>query len=154
MSGYQHLGFLVPALKKLRDMKTTNVKVAWVDVCKPKQEGELGIRSLKVVNKVNCLKLIWRLLSAKSLWVQCIQNYLIRKNSFWSLKETSTTGSCMWKKILKARGMAKSFHKVDIRSGSTMSFWFDVWTDMGRLHGIIGDRGYIDMGITETTTVE
>lgn len=70
-------GFLV--------VRAGHEKVAWVDVCKPKHEGGLGTPSLKVVNMVSCLKLIWWLCSAKSLWMQWIQMYLIRKNLFWSL---------------------------------------------------------------------
>lgn len=46
-------------------------KIAWVDVCKPKEEGGLGLKNLAEANKVSCLKLIWRILSAKSsLWVK------------------------------------------------------------------------------------
>lgn len=44
-------------------------KVAWCDICTKKDEGGLGLQSLKEVNKVSCLKLIWRLLSSNSLWV-------------------------------------------------------------------------------------
>lgn len=45
-------------------------KVSWQDVFKPKEEGDLGLRSITEANKVSCLKLIWRLLSShSSLWV-------------------------------------------------------------------------------------
>lgn len=50
------------------DLKTTKAKVAWKVVCKPKKEGGLGLRSLKEVNMVNVLKLVWRMLSGSSLW--------------------------------------------------------------------------------------
>lgn len=63
--------------------------VSWVDVCKPKQEGGLGVRRLKDVNLVCSLKLVWRILSANTLWVNWIKVYLIRKASLWSIKETT-----------------------------------------------------------------
>lgn len=47
----------------------TGAKVAWKDVCQLKSEGGLGIRALKEVNKVYGLKLIWRMSTGKSLWV-------------------------------------------------------------------------------------
>ena len=71
-------------------LSSQKTKIAWSDVCKPKEEGGLGLRSLEEVNRVSCLKLIWRIISStSSLWVQWIQRYLIRKGSFWSFKETS-----------------------------------------------------------------
>lgn len=91
-------------------LNTNKAKIAWKDVCRPKIEGGLDLRPLKEINNVSCLKLIWRILTAKnSLWVCWIQAYLIRKSSFWSVKETSQAGSWMWGKILKYRDKAKIF---------------------------------------------
>lgn len=65
------------------ELKTSKAKVSWKEVCLPKQEGGLGLRSLKKVNNVLCLKLIWRLSSNRSsLWVNWIHCYLIRKGPF------------------------------------------------------------------------
>lgn len=70
-------------------LNTKKAKIAWVDVCRPKEEGGLGIRALKEMNNVCVLKLIWRILASKnSLWVRWIQVYLIRKGSLWTVKET------------------------------------------------------------------
>ena len=52
-------------------LSSQKAKIAWSDFCKPKEEGGLELRSLEEVNKVSCLKLIWRILSSRSsLWVQ------------------------------------------------------------------------------------
>ena len=45
---------------------TSMAKVARVDICRPYEEGGLGLRSLKDVNAVFILKLIWRLMSQSS----------------------------------------------------------------------------------------
>lgn len=42
-------------------------KNSWKDVRKPTAEGGLGLRSLTEANLVSCLKMIWRLLSAKNI---------------------------------------------------------------------------------------
>lgn len=63
-------------------LKSTGAKVAWKDVTKPKREGGLGIRSLKEVNKVYGLKLIWRFMSGNSLWGKWIEIYLLKKEEF------------------------------------------------------------------------
>ena len=60
-------------------LKTSGAKVAWRDISKPKAEGGLGIRSLKEVNKVYGLKLVWRLMLGTSLWSKWIQIYILKK---------------------------------------------------------------------------
>jgi len=52
------------------------------------------MRSIEEANKVCVLKLIWRILSAKgSLWVDWVNNHLIRDGSFWAVKDNITRGS-------------------------------------------------------------
>lgn len=136
-------------------LNTNKAKVAWSEVCKPKEEGGLGIRPLKEVNTVSCLKLIWRLLTAKnSLWVSWIQVHLIRKGSFWTVKENTQLGSWMWGKILKYRSIAKGFYRVSVKNGKQTSFWHEAWSDLGCLMDITGPSGYIDMGISKNATVQ
>lgn len=124
------------------------------EVSKKKSEGGLGIRPLKEVNEVACLKLIWRILSGqKSLWVKWIQIYLIRKGSLWTIRDNTAAGSWMWKKILKTRAVAKGFHRVDIKNGEDTSSWNDHWCEMGRLIEVLGIGGRIDLGIPANATV-
>lgn len=77
----------------------------------------------------------------------------IGKESFWSFKETTTKGSWMWKKILKYREIAKSFHKIQLGNGRSTSFWFDNWSSLGCLYDITGPRGVIDLGISTYATM-
>jgi len=128
-------------------------KVAWQDVCTPKEEGGLGLRSINEANKVSCYKLIWRLLSSNSLWARWIHIYLIKRASFWSISETTTLGSWMWKKLLKYRDSAAGFVRVTVKNGLGTSFWFDNWSPLGKLIDIAGHRGCIDMGISLHSSV-
>lgn len=92
--------------------------MAWKDVCTLKSEGGLGVRPLKEVNMTHGLKIIWRLLSEKtSLWGQWIRMNLTKKKSFWEISGKTQQGSWMWKKILKLRDIAKTFHRKDIGNG-------------------------------------
>ncbi|XP_056842893.1 uncharacterized protein LOC130495512 [Raphanus sativus] len=135
-------------------MSTSKAKISWENVCRPKEEGGLGLRSLSETNKVCCLKLIWRIVSQSTLWVQWVKRYLIRKGSFWSISDTTTLGSWIWKKLLKYRALARSFVKIDIRSGAATSFWFDEWTPLGRIFDITHTQGCIALGIKLNATVE
>lgn len=136
------------------DLNYKKAKVNWKEVCKTKQEGGLGIRSLKEMNVVSVLKLLWRILSANSLWVKWIKIYIIRKGSIWSVKENSQLGSWIWKKILKYREKARWFSKVEVRNGKNTSLWWDNWSSLGCLMELLGSGGYIAMGISENAKVE
>lgn len=57
-------------------------------------------------------------------------------------------------KLLKYRELARSFTKVEIRSGVSTFFWFDDWSALGRIFDIIGARGCVALGIGLTATVE
>ncbi|KAG7560295.1 Reverse transcriptase domain [Arabidopsis thaliana x Arabidopsis arenosa] len=137
-----------------KEMSSKKAKIAWEQVCKPKTEGGLGLRNLKEANDVCCLKLIWRIVSNRSsLWVKWIDTYLLRKTSFWMVKQNTNAGSWIWKKILKYRDLAMSFSKVEVRNGETTSFWYDNWSTLGRLFETVGERGIIDMGISRESSV-
>ena len=103
------------------------------------------MRRLKEVNLVCSLKLIWRILSANSLWVNWIKVYLIRKGSLWSIKDKTQAGSWMWRKILKCREVAKKLYRVEIKNGKKTFFWYESWSSLGCLKDFLCDRGYIDM---------
>ncbi|XP_013614499.1 PREDICTED: tryptophan--tRNA ligase, cytoplasmic-like, partial [Brassica oleracea var. oleracea] len=83
------------------NLNSTGAKVAWTEVCKEKEEGGLGLRPLREVNKVSGLKLIWRLLNGNSLWSKWVKVNLLKKKSFWEVKTDMQTGSWMWRKLLK-----------------------------------------------------
>lgn len=137
------------------ELSTHKAKVAWKDVCKPRDEGGLGLRNLSEANTVSCLKLIWRLISTRnSLWVKWIWRYLIRKGSFWSVKESSVLGSWMWKKLIKLRSLAYQFIQVEINNGANTFFWLDNWSTLGKLIDLTGEGGCAVLGIPLHSTVE
>lgn len=104
------------------DLKTTSAKFAWLDVCKLKSEGGMGLWPWKEVNTVYDLKLIWRMLVKKSLWGTWIFKNLLKKQSLWEVKSTSQVGSWMWKKMLKLKNISKYFHKKEVGNGKNTLF--------------------------------
>ncbi|XP_013631555.1 uncharacterized protein LOC106428217 [Brassica napus] len=103
---------------------------------------------------VSSLKLIWRLTSQQgSLWAKWVHTYLICNGNFWAIKESTSLGSWIWRKLLKYRDKAKVFHRMEVHSGKSTSFWYDTWSDMGHLYDVVGPRGCIDMGIRATASV-
>ncbi|XP_044497608.1 uncharacterized protein LOC123219676 [Mangifera indica] len=62
-------------------MDGRKAKVAWEEVCVPKEEGGLGIMRCKVWNKAAITKNMWKILLDKgnSLWVEWIKHALVKE---------------------------------------------------------------------------
>ena len=89
-----------------------------------------------------------------SLWGKWIKANLLKSKSFWEVSEKTHVGSWMWRKMLKLRAIAKTFHMKAVGNGRHTSFWYDKWCDMGVMYDLLGSRGTIDMGIRREAMVE
>ncbi|XP_013665256.1 uncharacterized protein LOC106369680 [Brassica napus] len=128
-------------------------KVAWAELCFPKDEGGLGLRRLRDSATVFSLQLIWRLFTLEgSLWVSWVQHYLLRGSSFWDVKEDHK-GSWIRRKLLKLRDLAYPFMKTKILNGNDAFFWFDNWLGQGKIIDITGDAGTIQYGVPRNARV-
>ncbi|GKA52638.1 copia protein, partial [Tanacetum coccineum] len=81
------------------EYKRGKAKVAWDDICLPKEEGSLGLRSLDVFNIALTTTHIWNIVSNKeSLWVRWIHTYKLRGHSFWDIpfKDGNGTNTSIW----------------------------------------------------------
>ncbi|WZY73255.1 hypothetical protein YC2023_005495 [Brassica napus] len=116
-------------------------KVAWNNVCLPKKEGGLGLRSFVSWNLVLCLRFIWILQSRKdSLWANWHWEYSLKNDIFWEIK-AGPQDSWTWKNLLKLRPLALIFCKSFINNGKDTSFWLDPWSPFGQLINYIGADG-------------
>ncbi|KAL0439663.1 UNVERIFIED_CONTAM: hypothetical protein Slati_2449300 [Sesamum latifolium] len=142
---YWAMAFILPKTiiraikKKLRSFlwKGSNgsgyAKVSWHQVCRPIEEGGLGIRGLLALNRGLMSKHLWRIISADntSLWVTWIFHYRLRSQSVWTVSDC--TGSWGWRKLLRLRVHLQPFVHHKIGSGDSFSLWHDLWHDMGPL---------------------
>lgn len=101
--------------------------VRWSLVCLPKEKRGLGIRSVKEVNDACVLKLGWAA-STSSLWATWFRQRCFRNSSIWSRKTTST-GSCIWKRIRALSLFLQNESKWTVGNGTLISFWYDRWLD-------------------------
>lgn len=100
-------------------------KAAWEMICKPKEEGGLGVLDLKKQNEALLMKKLDKFLNRKDIpWVSLIweKHYAngklpshIKKGSFW------------WKDVLKLLDPFKTFSSVNVENGQTCLFWQDTW---------------------------
>ena len=56
--------------------------------------------------------------------------------------------------MLKLREIAKTFYKIEIDNGRHISFWYDCWSEKGVIFDLVGERGFIDLGIRKEATLE
>ncbi|XP_071695535.1 uncharacterized mitochondrial protein AtMg00310-like [Rutidosis leptorrhynchoides] len=123
-----------------RTLKKGKSKVKWKDVCLPKTEGGLGIKSLSEWNSALILTHIWRLISHKdSLWVRWIHTHKLAGRNFWNI-DTQPNASWSWRKILEVRELVKGRFIHIVNNGEITSMWYDIWCDFGPLADLVSTR--------------
>ncbi|GKE48964.1 hypothetical protein Tco_1480222, partial [Tanacetum coccineum] len=95
----------------------------------PKEEGGLGIKSLKKWNEVLLIKQLWKIINKKSPY------------------------GCGWKKMLKLRNRIKDHVLFSTGNGESVSIWFDKWDLKGPLCDIIPRRYWYKERYTDNETV-
>ncbi|VFQ88357.1 unnamed protein product [Cuscuta campestris] len=118
-------------------------KVAWDDICKPKEEGGLGIRNSFVWNQALLAKNLWNIASNKeTLWVQWVHSVYLQGRSIWTWIPKKGD-SHLFKKLAEVRD--KLVHNVgdaydDVEE--TMSYlWEEEGGNTAKLYDILKVHG-------------
>ncbi|XP_058198473.1 uncharacterized protein LOC131313995 [Rhododendron vialii] len=126
-------------------LKKIGAKVRWLEVCSPKAEGGLGLKSLQVWNKATMLRHLWALCKKEdTLWVKWVHSYMIRDQNMWAMKVPQ---DCSWtvRKLLKLRRVGQPFVKHIIEDGCNTFIWFVNWHPKGPLYKLLDDRSVATM---------
>ncbi|XP_048620920.1 uncharacterized protein LOC106363541 [Brassica napus] len=116
-------------------------RVSWNNICKPKQEGGLGLRSLEEYQKVFELKRVWNCFSQSgSLWVAWLHCNVFNRKSFWTTNDSQRFSPTV-RSMLQQKPLLLDFLRCIIGDGKTASFWHDYWTDLGPLISVFGHTG-------------
>ncbi|CAN1219300.1 Putative ribonuclease H protein At1g65750, partial [Linum perenne] len=111
--------------------------VNWESICKPKDQGGLGVRSAKELNQAFIMKLTWGLMkNTEALWVKVLKTKYLKQyvNGFSPCK--SKRWSSCWKGINETWPIFTGGLYWGIRNGKQTNFWRERWLDDGT---IIGD---------------
>lgn len=118
----------------------SGARVAWKDICKPKEEGGLGIRLLEEFQLVFGLKRLWNFFSnSGSLWVAWLRNHIFKRRSYW-LTADSPRFSATVRNMLQLKEYLPDFMRCNVLDGQDGSFWFDYWTELGPLISVVGEE--------------
>ncbi|KAL0281753.1 UNVERIFIED_CONTAM: hypothetical protein Sradi_7290000 [Sesamum radiatum] len=87
--------------------RSGHAKVSWAQVCKPTEEGGLGIRSVLLMNQALILKQVWRILQEdpRSIWVAWVLRHRLRHQTVWTFNVASAPW--LWKKLIKICSLLK-----------------------------------------------
>jgi hypothetical protein len=110
--------------------------VNWHQICRPIQEGGLGVKQMVDFNNALLGKWHWRFANEKTaLWREVIvSKYGSRKGGWSSIEGRGGHGVGLWKHIQSGwPGFAKYVSFV-IGDGTLVRFWMDRWCEEGVLH--------------------
>ncbi|XP_074337140.1 uncharacterized protein LOC141674313 [Apium graveolens] len=102
-------------------------KVAWDDICLPKEEGGLGLKNMVHWNKARMIHhLLKVIIKSPTLWATWVNRTVLKHKYFWIIK-VPTDCSWIWRKILNLRNVAIQYISYHIVTGDSLSLWFDPW---------------------------
>nr|GEU79955.1 hypothetical protein [Tanacetum cinerariifolium] len=120
-------------------------KVAWKNVCRPKDQGGLGFKPMHKWNEVLLISQLWKLIDKKeSLWVKWVSTVKLKGKSIWEA-DINNNDSHGWKELMRIRDIIKPYVKFRIGDGKTVSVWHDAWCDLGPLDIFIQNRNIYDI---------
>ncbi|XP_050938813.1 uncharacterized protein LOC127148660 [Cucumis melo] len=120
------------------------IKVAWVDVCLPFEEGGLGIRDGPSWNIASTLKILWLMLTnSGSLWVAWVEAYILKGRSVWDV-DSRVGRSWYLRAILRKREKLKHLVRMKVGNGNSCRVWLDSWLPGGAILEQVGERVMYD----------
>ncbi|XP_022019376.1 uncharacterized protein LOC110919413 [Helianthus annuus] len=128
-------------------------KVAWSNVCLLKEEGGLGVRSIKDVNIALLSCHVWSIINNRpSLWVQWIHSYKLKGTNFWEVTKRGSV-SWGWRHILAIRNHIRPYILMSILSGRQTNAWSDNWCSCSPLRSFITPRAIANAGFNRRSSV-
>ncbi|GKA74998.1 hypothetical protein Tco_0781376 [Tanacetum coccineum] len=100
-----------------RSCNNVRSKVAWKEICRPKNEDGLVLKQLGDWNEVLLTQQLWKIIAKKdSLWVKWVNLVKLKGKTFWVIDE-NVRDRATWKALLELRNKYvtdKDIHDVRI----------------------------------------
>ncbi|GJX96968.1 peptidase C48, SUMO/sentrin/Ubl1 [Tanacetum coccineum] len=135
------------------DLTRGKARVAWKEVCMPKDRGGLGLKPLDLWNKTLLIKHLWNSVASKeSLWVKWINTVKLKGKSIWDTQCYANDSWC-WKTILSLRTLVINHIRYKIGNGRSISVWYDRWNENNALSNNIPKRDVCLAGFNDQNKI-
>ncbi|CAH1434531.1 unnamed protein product [Lactuca virosa] len=136
------------------ESKKGRAKVAWSTVCKPVDNGGLGLRNLRAWNKAILSRRIWMIVSnSESLWVKWININILKGRSFWDVEKNNDM-SWSWRNLIRLRSKFRNHFVHKIGNGASTFMWYDDWHQLGAFSHVLSPREISSAGFRITDKVK
>jgi len=98
----------------------------WDILCRPKDQGGLGILDLQLQNKCLLAKWLVDLLNTDGMWQTLLTNKYLRSKSLTQVK-AKPYDSHFWRGLMHIKDEVLAKGSFDIKDGSKTRFWDDTW---------------------------
>ena len=96
----------------------------WNMLCRPKEQGGLGIQDLDVQNKCLLSKWLFKLINEDGVWQRLLRNKYLGTKTIAQV-EKKPCDSHFWSGLMKIKTLFLSFGNFEVQSGSQIRFWED-----------------------------
>ncbi|GJW54813.1 RNA-directed DNA polymerase, eukaryota, reverse transcriptase zinc-binding domain protein [Tanacetum coccineum] len=115
-------------------------KISWENICKPKDQGGLGLKDLQKWNEVLIMKHLWNVAAKKdTLWVKWVHVEKLKGRSIWEV-DCDSNSSSVWRNLLDMRDIMIQHVYFKKGNGQSVSAWYDKWCAIGPLDQFITTR--------------
>jgi hypothetical protein len=98
----------------------------WGIICRPKDQGGLGVLNLELQNKCLLSKWLFSLINTEGAWQQLIRNKYLGFKTITQV--TRNPGdSQFWSGLMNVKNNFLSMGSFIVQDGKEISFWEDIW---------------------------
>jgi hypothetical protein len=98
----------------------------WSIICRPKDQGGLGVEVLELKNKCLLSKWLFKLLTEEGMWQELLHNKYIKDKTLSQVQE-KPTDSPFWKGLIRVKNDFFSRGSFKVENGTSVRFWEDIW---------------------------
>jgi hypothetical protein len=100
--------------------------VKWDIICRPKDQGGLGILDLQLQNKCLLAKWLVNLLNTEGIWQSLLTNKYLNSKSLTQVT-AKPHDSHFWRGLMRIKDEVLAKGSFDIKDGTNTRFWKDTW---------------------------
>ena len=102
-------------------------------MCRPKDQGGLGISVLEIKNRCLLSKWLYKILNEEGVWKEILVNKYLGSKTL-SQVQVKPLDSPFWKGIMKVKDEFFQRGRFQVGNGEKTQFWEDTWLGNTSLH--------------------